>query len=202
MYRYMYRAVCRSLVALVLVLTSLILGGTAVARDSNPAIAPGMNPRTDGETVVWQAENTGQQFDIYAMVAGATTGKIIAGGATDQFTPDVDGDRVVWVEGDPLTNAFDVKGINLSTMTPFTVSATDAIEITPAISGNWVVWVSSGPDPSTGLWTSSLLARDLSTSDAPITAPVLPGYSVRPSMVIALFGSMPSRRRRIRFIGR
>jgi hypothetical protein len=174
MYRYMYRAVCRSLVALVLVLTSLILGGTAVARDSNPAIAPGMNPRTDGETVVWQAENTGQQFDIYAMVAGATTGKIIAGGATDQFTPDVDGDRVVWVEGDPLTNAFDVKGINLSTMTPFTVSATDAIEITPAISGNWVVWVSSGPDPSTGLWTSSLLARDLSTSDAPITLDVAP----------------------------
>jgi hypothetical protein len=133
-----------------------------------------MSPRTDGQTVVWQAENAGQSFDIYAMTVGATSGRVVASGPRDQFSPDVSGDRVVWVDGDPLTNASDIKGINLSTMTPFTVAATDAFETAPAISGNWVVWVSSGPDVATGFWMSSLLARDLSTNDAPITLDVAP----------------------------
>jgi hypothetical protein len=165
----------RSLVGLLLLCASLLSGGaTALARDSKPAVALGMSPRTDGQTVVWQAENPGDSFDIYAMTVGATSGTIVAGGPSDQFTPDVSGDRVVWVEGDPLTNAFDIKGISLSSKTPFTVAATDASETAPAISGNWVVWVSSGPDVSTGTWMSSLLARDLTTDDAPITLDVVP----------------------------
>jgi len=164
----------RSLVGLLLLCASLLSGGaTSLARDSKPAVAPGMSPRTDGQTVVWQAENPGDSFDIYAMTVGATSGTIVAGGPSDQFTPDVSGDRVVWVEGDPLTNAFDIKGISLSTMTPFTVAATAASETAPAISGSWVVWVSSGPD-SSGLWQSTLLARDLSTSNAPLTLDVAP----------------------------
>src|SRR4051812_12316530 len=125
----MWRGMCRGGVALVLVLTSLMVGGgTAGARDSSPAVASGLAVRTDGKTVVWQAENGDQQFDIYAMAAaGATTDQIIAGGTSDQFAPDVDGNRVVWVDGDPLMNAFDIKGIDLATKTPFTVSATDAV---------------------------------------------------------------------------
>ena len=171
----MGRSLWWSLVGVLVLCASLLSGSaTALARDSKPAVAPGMSPRTDGQTVVWQAENPGDSFDIYAMTAGATTGTIVAGGPSDQFAPDVSGDRVVWVEGDPLTNAFDIKGMTLSTKTPFTVAATDASETAPAISGNWVVWVSSGPDASTGNWTSSLLVRNLSTGDAPITLDVVP----------------------------
>jgi hypothetical protein len=156
-------------------LLGTLMSGSAptLARDSKPAVAPGMSPRSDGQTVVWQAENPGQSFDIYAMAVGATSGRVIAGGTSDQFAPDVSGDRVVWVEGDPLTNAFDIKGINLSSLTPFTVAATAASETAPAISSNWVVWVSTGPD-SSGIWQSTLLARDLSTSNAPLTLDVVP----------------------------
>src|SRR6185437_219169 len=107
--------------------------GIAAARESSAAVAPGYNVRTDGQTVVWQAENGDQGIDIYAMASGATSGQIIAGGTADQFAPDVDGNRVVWVEGDSSTNAFDIKGSDLSTKTPFTVSATDAVETAPAI---------------------------------------------------------------------
>jgi len=171
----MGRLISRGAIGVLLLLASLMLGGaTTLARDSQPSVAPGLNARTDGQTVVWQAENGDQQFDIYAMAAGATSGRIIAGGPADQFSPDVAGERVVWVEGDPLTSAFDIKGIDLATMTPFTVSATDAVETAPAISGSWVVWVSSGPDSSTGLWTTRLLARDLTNTDAPITLDEVP----------------------------
>ncbi|HEX7103463.1 MAG TPA: hypothetical protein VF201_12530, partial [Nitrolancea sp.] len=76
------------MVGLLVLLASLLSGSaTALARDSKPAVAPGMSPRTDGQTVVWQAENPGQSFDIYALAVGATSGTIIAGGPSDQFSP-------------------------------------------------------------------------------------------------------------------
>lgn len=173
----MGRFIRRSLVGLLVLFASLLSGGaTALARDTTPERAAGMNVRTDGQTVVWQVDfsQQGDSFDVYGMKPGDPGGTLIAGGPRDQFSPDVSGDRVVWVEGEPLTNAFDIKGINFSSMTPFTVSATNASETAPAISGDWVVWVSSGEDASSGAWQSTLLARDVTTNDAPIVLDITP----------------------------
>ncbi len=100
---------------------------------------PGVKALTASETmIVWQDERSGTP-DIYAydLVDGrefrvARTGDV-------RSDPDVDGPRIVWVEGaNPAQRT--IQGYDLSEGGPFTVTGAPAEVADPAISGDVVIW--------------------------------------------------------------
>lgn len=142
-------------------------GATHLPTPVAPGPGPQTIPRTDGQTVVWSDDRSGDPTnpDIYGARLSDRQAYPIAGGPAAQTYPDIDGGIVVWTQSSPTcpTCQFDIAGKNLSTQQEFTVAASPADETEPAISGSWVIWLSNDEG------TITLKARDISTMAAPVT---------------------------------
>ena len=141
-------------------------------------------PRTDGKTVVWTDFRNADSK--HASVYGnslLTPGEFaIATGSLDYREADVDGDIVVWEQGQPC-NAYnqyypyasfatisfncgnrDIYAKNLRTNHTFAVANSATDEADPSISGHWVVWFTKD---TAGNY--ALQARDISTMAPAVT---------------------------------
>jgi hypothetical protein len=118
----------------------LVTKGTAVVNSLNPIAI-------SGRTVVWtdcrsclsvNALPGYHHTRIYAK--DLVTGRVfsVSAGGTDQESPAVDGNTVVWVESRFRGTA--ILGKTLSTGTEFAVAVGDSMKSSPAISHNTVVW--------------------------------------------------------------
>jgi beta propeller repeat protein len=114
-----------------------------------------VRPRISGTAIVWEDYRAGQA-DVYGYRIGAGAVPFaIATGAAPERHPDVDGDRVVWVEttaaGDHLWLA------DLAAGTRRALSTVASAKLQPRISGNHVVWA----DDRSG--TLDIYSYDLAT---------------------------------------
>jgi len=172
---------------MVLVLLSVLMTTGSQARATHePALVTtvstvGAGPRTDGTWVVWsqaQESDIHSGSDIYAANLADGTLFPIATGPASQGSYDIDDGIVIWSElstwasGCPENYCHVVRMRNLATGEETTLTETSGPEFPPesghVISASWVVykqWIGNH---------ISLMARNISTLDQPMTLTVLP----------------------------
>jgi beta propeller repeat protein len=92
------------------------------------------HPRVGGDTVVFEDYTNGNSDILGWSVATQGPSFLIAGGAGDQITPDIDGNTVIWVANNQIY-AYDLA----SKATRQLTSATST-KVLPRISGSRIVW--------------------------------------------------------------
>jgi len=178
---------------------SILCTGVSQAAFASPGPTPvtsGMSaqslPRTDGKTVVWNDYRTGDRNNADVYATDLTTGKesAVATGPLDQRMPDVDGNIVVWEQGQPCpqpsinplyaatTSTWvgchrDIYAKNLMTGQVFAVANSSSDQSDPAISGSWIVWVASNTPGQYMLQASDINTMGSVITLARLNAPVV-----------------------------
>ena len=135
-----------------------IFTGTAQAGSGAQPLFPGVSPRTDGTTVVYQTLAGPGSSDVVAANLADRLQFPIAIGDGAAVTPDIDAGIAVWVQ-DNLDN-LDIRGRNVESGTSFLVAGGDGNEVLPAISGSHVAYV-TGPKEIIPESTMTLQVVDL-----------------------------------------
>lgn len=141
-------------------------------------------PQTDGTTVVWVDDGTGdsQNPDIYGANLADGQPFPIATNAFGASNPDVDQGTVVWAEAPECAACqTDVVGMHLASQERFVVAEGVSDDSRPAISGPWVVWQSgteTGPEIRARNIDTDAEPRTLATVGATARGPLIEGTRV------------------------
>jgi len=107
---------------------------------------PDMNVRIDGTRVVWEGASTtpaGKDiwyWDFSKPSAPVNISALAGRPDGDQRSPDISGDRIVYVEDVPADFQLRLRGFNLKTMTDFSLNQGIYYEDQPDIDGNHIVF--------------------------------------------------------------
>jgi len=107
---------------------------------------PDMHMRVDGTRVVWEgASTTAAAIDVwywdFSKPAAPVNISALAGRPNgDQRSPDISGDRIVYVEDVPADFQLRLRGFNVKTMTDYSLTQGIYREDQPAIDGNRIVF--------------------------------------------------------------
>jgi hypothetical protein len=126
-----------------------IFASTAQAGSGAQPLFPGVSPRTDGTTVVYQTLAGPGESDVVAASIADRLQFPIAIGDGAAITPDIDNGIAVWVQENPNGN-LDVRGRDIEAESSFLVAGGDGNEVLPAISGWHVVYVTSPKEMTPG----------------------------------------------------
>ena len=153
-----------------LVLSGIFTGTTQAGSGAQP-LFPGVSPRTDGTTVVYQTLAGPGSSDVVAVNLADRMQFPIAIGDGAAVTPDIDAGVAVWVQDN--SNNLDIRGRNVESGTSFLVAGGDGNEVLPAISGSHVAYV-TGPKEVVPGSTMTLQVVDLNDMSVKTldTAPV------------------------------
>jgi len=150
----------RAVLALGMTLTlSGALFGHAQAASGAQPLVPGLSPRTDGTTVVYQTLAGPGDSDVVAVDLASRQQFPIVIGDGQALTPDIDSGIAVWVQENPEGN-LDIRGRNIQTEVNFPVVTGGGNDVLPAISGSHVAFV-SGPEEVTPGSTMTLQVVDI-----------------------------------------
>jgi len=130
-----------SALGLALALSGVITSGANAANPGQPLFA-GINPRTDGTTVIYQSLTPPYDSDVDAATVADRMQFPIAIGESQAIFPDIDAGLAVWSE----TNAqgdLDIFGKQVEASSPFLIAGGDRNQLYPAISGSRVAYVSA-----------------------------------------------------------
>ncbi len=141
-----------------LTMSGALLGSAQAASGAQP-LFPGLSPRTDGTTVVYQTFAGPGDSDVVAVDLATRQQFPIVAGDGQALTPDIDSGIAVWVQENPGGN-LDIRGRNIETEVNFPVVTGSGNEVLPAISGSHVAFV-SGPEEVTPGSVMTLQVVDL-----------------------------------------
>ncbi len=131
-----------------LTMSGALLGSAQAGSGAQP-LFPGLSPRTDGTTVVYQTLAGPGDSDVVAVDLATRQQFPIVAGDGQALTPDIDSGIAVWVQQSPEGN-LDIRGRNIETEVNFPVVTGAGNELLPAISDSHVVFVSAPEEVTPG----------------------------------------------------
>jgi hypothetical protein len=152
-----------SALGLALVLSGVVTSGANAANPGQPLFA-GVNPRTDGTTVIFQSLTPPYDSDVDAATVADRMQFPIAIGESQAVFPDIDAGLAVWSESN-ANNDLDIMGRQVEASSPFLIAGGDTNQVYPAISGSHVTYVSAPREVVPGS-TQTLQVIDLNGSGA------------------------------------
>jgi hypothetical protein len=148
---------------LALVMSGVVTSG-ANAANSGQSLFAGINPRTDGTTVIYQSNTPPYGSDVDAATVVDRMQFPIAIGDSQALFPDIDAGTAVWSEttgnGD-----LDIMGENVEASSSALIAGGDSNQVYPAISGSRVAYVSAPREVAPGS-VQTLQVIDLNGSGA------------------------------------
>jgi hypothetical protein len=152
-----------SALGLALVLTGVVTSGANAANPGQPLFA-GINPRTDGTTVIYQSITPPNDSDVDAATVADRMQFPIAIGDSQALFPDIDAGLAVWSES-TANGDLDIMGRQNGASSSFLIAGGANNQVLPAISGSHVSYVSAPREVGPGS-AQTLQVIDLNGSGA------------------------------------
>ena len=148
---------------LALVMSGVFASGANAAGPGQPLFA-GINPRTDGTTVIYQSITPPNGSDVDAATVVDRMQFPIAIGDSQALFPDIDAGLAVWSET-TANGDLDIMGKHVEASSPFLIAGGNSNQVYPAISGSRVAYVSAPREVVPGS-VETLQVVDLNGSDS------------------------------------